>query len=58
LGKNQGWKGKEPVQEKRWTHAGWPKAAFPIDEGSLGSKKASIGPYQIALESFLIAGWQ
>jgi hypothetical protein len=58
LGKNQGWKSKEPIQEKRWTHAGWAKAAFSVDEGSLGGKKASIGRYQIALESFLIAEWQ
>jgi hypothetical protein len=33
------------------------KAAFSVDEGSVGGKKASIGAYQIALESFLIAGW-
>jgi hypothetical protein len=42
LGKNQNWKGKEPIQEKRWTHAGWAKAAFSVDEGSLGGKKANI----------------
>jgi hypothetical protein len=58
LGKNQGWKRKEPIQEKRWTNAGWPKAAFSVDEGSLGCKKASIGRYQIALEPFLVAEWQ
>jgi hypothetical protein len=58
LGTNQRWKGKEPIQEKRWTHAGWAKAAFSVDEGSLGCKKASIGRYQIALEWFLIAGWR
>jgi hypothetical protein len=55
LGKNQGWKGKEPIQEKRWAHAGWAKAAFSVDEGSVGGKKANIGRYQIALESLLIA---
>jgi hypothetical protein len=54
LGKNHGWKRKEPIQEKRWTNAGRPKAAFSVDEGSLGCKKASIGRYQIALETLLI----
>jgi len=40
LGKNQGWKGEEPTPEKGRAYAGWAKAAFSVDEGSLGGKKA------------------
>jgi hypothetical protein len=52
LDKNQGWKGKEPIQEKRRTDTGWTEKAFATDESSVGSEEESRREEVIRLIDF------